>query len=386
VPEISPIDADQSNLDDDNGNILNNILEAFNHEENYDNRVLLLTLIPENWSVTRIMDKFQAIKHIVLKSKNLIKERGYGSLPGPRKRRSGISSETITSVTEFYKSMDISRQLPGLNDCISVRDVNGNRVQKQKLLVLCSLSEAYKAFLEKYPSDNIGFSKFAELRPKECILAGKAGTHNECVCIIHQNNNLLCPVITKILQCDPVIKNERELLKRVSCENLTWDCCNGDCEDCNVLLDDFLKQIKAAADAEEMNKVTYSYLNPVENVFKLQKIISSVDEIVEILSESKYGLAVLRKHDFITKQQSSYLKLVKNYLQVGECVVVLDFAENYKFLTQNEIQAAHYYKQTSNFISNCGVLQISSRCNKHSFLCNNIRRDARCSSCIWISK
>ena len=37
----------------------------------------------------------------------------------------------------------------------------------------------------------IGFSKFAELRPRYCVLAGASGTHSVCICTIHQNVKLM---------------------------------------------------------------------------------------------------------------------------------------------------------------------------------------------------
>ena len=43
---------------------------------------------------------------------------------------------------------------------------------------------------EKYPHERVGSSKFAELCPKHCILAGASGAHSVCVCTIHQNVKL----------------------------------------------------------------------------------------------------------------------------------------------------------------------------------------------------
>jgi len=40
---------------------------------------------------------------------------------------------------------------------------------------------------KKFIQFSIGKSKFAELRPKWCILAGANGTHNVCICTQHQN-------------------------------------------------------------------------------------------------------------------------------------------------------------------------------------------------------
>ena len=60
--------------------------------------------------------------------------------------------------------------VPGMKDFISVL-FEGKRQHVQKRLVLCNLREAYEQFKQTYPDQKIGFSKFAELRPKECVLA-----------------------------------------------------------------------------------------------------------------------------------------------------------------------------------------------------------------------
>ena len=64
-------------------------------------------------------------------------------------------------------------------------------MHKQKRLVLGNLKELYQAFKNEHPTLHIGFTKFAELRPKHCILAGASGTHAVCVCTIHQNVKLM---------------------------------------------------------------------------------------------------------------------------------------------------------------------------------------------------
>ena len=80
--------------------------------------------------------------------------------------------------------------MPGKKDFVSVKQ-EGKRVQVQKRLMLSNLREVYREFKEKFPDRKIGFSKFAELRPKHCILAGASGTHSVCVCTIHQNVKLM---------------------------------------------------------------------------------------------------------------------------------------------------------------------------------------------------
>ena len=88
------------------------------------------------------------------------------------------------------------------------------RILKQKQLVLCNLKEAYQQFRTEFPEVNVGFSKFAELLPKQCVLAGASGTHYVCVCTIHQNVKLILnalndkakyeyPRFLAIMACNP---------------------------------------------------------------------------------------------------------------------------------------------------------------------------------------
>ena len=65
--------------------------------------------------------------------------------------------------------------MPGKKDYVSV----SRNTQKQKRLILSNLNELYANFKPKYVSTSIGFSKFCELQPKWCVLAGSSGT--QCV-------------------------------------------------------------------------------------------------------------------------------------------------------------------------------------------------------------
>ena len=65
-------------------------------------------------------------------ARNLKKE--HGVLPEVPMLSKGkvLSSETKKFVVDFFESEEISRQCPGLKDCKSVRDQDGNKVVKQK--------------------------------------------------------------------------------------------------------------------------------------------------------------------------------------------------------------------------------------------------------------
>jgi hypothetical protein len=56
-------------------------------------------------------------------------------------------------------------------------------------------------------------------------------------------------------------------------------------------------------------------------------------------------LNTLTAHSYIAKVQAKYLKKCKEELKEIEVIVLGDFAENYKFVIQDEIQGFHWNKQ-----------------------------------------
>ena len=58
----------------------------------------------------------------------------------------------------------------------------------------------------------------------------------------------------------------------------------------------------------------------------------------------------ITSHYFMAHSQSQYLKYLKETIGSNEAIVLGDFAENYKFLMQDEIQGYHWNK------SQCQVL------------------------------
>lgn len=102
-----------------------------------------------------------------------------------------LTPEMKHIVLNFYNSEDNTYILPGMKDYIKYKDEEGNVSHEQKRLLLCTLKELYVLFKKDHPDTSIGFSTFAKLRPKHCLVSGSSGTHSVCVCSIHQNVKLL---------------------------------------------------------------------------------------------------------------------------------------------------------------------------------------------------
>lgn len=122
----------------------------------------------------------------------------------------GLPPETSQLVETFFYSDEISRQLPGRKDFVSVKIEEG-RNHMQKRLLLYDIHEVHELFKKKFPQIKIGLTKFSQLRPQNCVIAGAKGTHNVCVCVIHENLKLIMVNGTNIISYsrkdDGLIKN-----------------------------------------------------------------------------------------------------------------------------------------------------------------------------------
>ena len=116
-----------------------------------------------------------------------MKEKGVLATPNP-KSGNKIPKATEESVKLFYQSDEISRNMPGKKDCVSML-VDGKRSTVQKRLILCNLKEAYQLF-KSQNNIKLGFSKFASLPPKKCC-SPWCKWNSVCVCTIHHNVTLM---------------------------------------------------------------------------------------------------------------------------------------------------------------------------------------------------
>lgn len=98
-----------------------------------------------------------------------------------------LPQEIVSAVIDFYNDDEASVNMPGMKDYVSVYKDDGKSIKVVKRLILADLKELHEFFRLRNPDMKIGFSSFASLLPKHCVLAGASGTHTVCVCSIHQN-------------------------------------------------------------------------------------------------------------------------------------------------------------------------------------------------------
>ena len=107
---------------------------------------------------------------------------------------------------------------------VSFMNAEGKRVTWQKRLLLCNLKEAYQHFKSVHPDAKVGFSTFASLRPKECVLAGVGHTQCMCAHYIRTQNWCLLEVSFLLLSSEQqFLHSQQKVLGQDSCQELAQD-------------------------------------------------------------------------------------------------------------------------------------------------------------------
>lgn len=354
---------------DENCNASQEIIEQlkrkFQEAETSADKYLILTTLPKSWSARKIEKEFNASYYMANRSKILQEEKGVLSTPNVKLGSMILSEETVNLVQTFYEEDDISRVCSGKRDFVTISSDNV-RISKQRRLVLCNLKEVYQIFKQKYSNIKIGFSKFASLRPGNCILANSSGTHTVCVCIYHQNVKLMFDAVKRNNVLPEHIKTYRDLISEIICADQKSECQLNKCEDCPgaTKLINFLKIIHE----NDIETISFKQWHQVDRC-SIETVQMDAQHFIDTFSEKVYQLI---PHHFIADYQASYLKHLKLKLKNEECIVICDFSENYSFVIQNEIQGFHwansqctihpfaiYYKNQNNELEFTSLIMIA---------------------------
>lgn len=337
----------------------NNLLEELKEKLKISSRseqLQILTLAPSSWSRKKTSTEFGVSERMVKKARKLKTEVGIMSMPG-NKRGKKLPDDVKQKVVCFFEDDEFSRICPGKKDCVSVR-IAGEKVQKQKRLLLSNIKEMFIAYRDKNGPE-IGFSKFCELRPKWCVTVGAAGTHSVCVCTIHQNVKLM-------LEASPIKEDYKILIEKTVCSLESKDCMLHRCEECpgEEGLKQFLANIFEDCDPEDVIEFK-QWVHTDRDTLDTKQL--TTEDFIEELTKK---ISNLSSHHYIAKHQSQHLKSTKENLKPGEFVVLMDFAENYSFVVQDAVQGFHWE---------------NSQATLHPFVVYYKSEEVRCISCCIIS-
>ena len=261
---------------------------------------------------------------------------------------SSITKETTESIKKFYFA-DASDYIP-------------DRRHATRKVMTDTLKNSHRAFLSQNHETmkKVSLSTFIKHRPKKILTMDKS-KFQSCLCEYCVNivfkleslNKLSTEANMKDLQFD----NKFSCLKMTICHTESdtdmfkdKQCIDRNCEECGV----HNIALHYQPLIEKMSDSVISWkrweLCSLKNGNKRQMLIQKNGTVFDLVKELSNELKPFASHVFIALwQRKQYKDLISN-IPKENVVLLMDFAENYRCVNQDEIQAAYYqYQQATVF-------------------------------------
>ena len=277
-----------------------------------------------------------AVKYGTLKRRNINPEKR-------RKRCDAVSDVIKDQIKDFYERPDISTVMPN-KKCASANGTSQHVLHR-------SLKETYKTFIDS-SNATISTSKFCELRPKHILTPTKAKLY-QCLCEYCANVDLKLKAINTVsasvgVKCGDLIDryhaSDKTICKQTGLDPMI-SCIDRKCGKCGTsllmqYLDPLLQNCSSKMTTwQRWGQTCYGPENK-----KRVTILRHTGSIKMLVDELLQEMTTFSRHLFNAKwQQLQFYKCIRTPLQ-DEVITVMDFAENYQCLLQQEVQSAHWYQ------------------------------------------
>jgi hypothetical protein len=253
-------------------------------------------------------------------------------------RSDAITPATTKLVIEYYMSDGISSQAPGMKDYSIVRDPSdGTKTKFQRRYLQVTLGEAYNSFKERHEGIKIGFSRFAEMRPRHVLLRHET-PENLCLCVYHENVRLL-------LSSSTVFKNTTtEFVKTVVCDDGNEKCMLQQCNNCKDL-QLFRAFVDGLSQEDLESEIHYKQWAKTDS----NKVVRISEEgcLKDACRALEEQLPYFLWHVYVKRSQADHFDHMKKNLDKGTLLIQADFSENFSHSYQDEIQSAHWVNTSS---------------------------------------
>lgn len=202
----------------------------------------------------------------------------------------------------------------------------------------------------------ISYSSFCHLRPF-WVVHPSLSDRETCQCKLHENLSFLAEKLNQLKLIET--SDLERLTKTVSCDTTRKDCMYGECENCKD------KTVPLSSMYDSVKKVSYTQWGTEEKA-KMDdqegpKVKISVKQIVEgtqeQLAEQFYThLSKFKKHSFNIRQQYAYYRELRKSMATDECLIHIDFSENFTCKYSSEIQAVHFGSSLQQATLHTGIL------------------------------
>ena len=253
-----------------------------------------------------------------------------------------LSKQTMEAVIKFYTSHDVSSPSPN-------KTKSGRAIRVLKFI----LKDVYEMFKAAFPEHVISLSAFKGLRPRSQVKLMKSAAWVQCACGICENLESIVKAINssiarKKLNTVEILSSKYSLAKASVCDIENPHCRHRECPTCSP--DSIMPSLSEWIDSSSGDIIRFAKWfkpqkadgTPGKHLRKYEMEKSPIDLITEL----KTALHTYPAHIYNAKSQARSFKNCKSGLSAEDCIVIVDFAENYVVRQGVEEQSAYYCRES----------------------------------------
>ena len=280
----------------------------------------------------------------------------------PKKRQirhgSAVAAGLTSLVQQFYERDDVSRITTGKKDTKTE-----GKIKKQKRILNDSMKNLHAKFLAEQPS-TISYSLFCQLRPFWVVIP-RAADRETCLCKLHSNFEFM---LMRLIQKQVLTPSSLEsIVESTACDPSSMDCMHGLCTVCKD------KGVEVRNDYDKNEEVWWwQWVTKKESIEKKKGESTEVRKVQvtvkEKISGSRYDLMIqfqhrignMKRHVYNIRHQYQIYRKLRDNMAETECILHIDFAENYMGKYSSEIQSVHFGGSHKQVTLHTGVLYVPS--------------------------
>ncbi|WAR31462.1 hypothetical protein MAR_034004 [Mya arenaria] len=307
---------------------------------------ILIEAIREKYRHKSKQDKADFAKFLcgrTLKKYNL-KTETYKSFGYHYPKKNKVKQQTLTKrisakVHAFYIRNDKSRLIPGKRQTKTLK-----KIRKQRRVLLFDIKTLHKKFLSEGKTKT-SYSVFCRLRPFFVVFP-RHSDRNTCMCKVCNNTELMTEALKRVSPIESADLNT--CIGNIVCSTNEKDCMYGECKACRERSMDVNKDVLG----DDVQWFEWNTKREVRTIKKGKDVIEKAIHITE--KEMKNGnvnelvdkfedqLKRYTKHIFRTYNQYQYFAKKKIEIKEDECLLHVDFSENYVCGYTAEVQSVHF--------------------------------------------
>jgi len=277
-----------------------------------------------------------------------------------RKVSNRLPAECKAKVKAFYLRDDVSRMTTGRKQTVTQK-----KTKNQKRLLTDTMKNLHQKFLSEH-QHRVSYSCFCTLRPFWVVVPTEADRET-CQCKTHENLQFMANTLNS--QGMSATKNIEEMVDATMCNPKSKLCAYGECKDCVYTTHKMLR----APENIEVGITQWSLEANIHNGEEPGK--RSTITVKKNVMTTEDGLACdfhdrlfrFRRHIFNIRWQYGAYRQLRENLRSNECLIHVDFSENYSCKYSKEIQSVHFGGSHQQATLHTGVLYTAAELSPVTF-------------------